>query len=75
MKTLRKSKLNEESNLRDFTKPFPPEGICPLCGISEDDCKCEKLNCKCDLLAINCKWPSCLCNDCLEIICECKENE
>lgn len=75
MKILRKAKINEDVVLRDFTEPWPPEGFCPLCGKSEEDCKCEKLNCQCGLLAINCKWPECLCNVCLEIICECDKNE
>ena len=75
MKILSKTKINKNVVLRDFTEPWPPEGFCPLCGQTEEDCKCEKLKCRCGLLAINCKWPECLCNNCLEIICECDKNE
>ena len=75
MKVLRKTKICENIVLRDFTEPWPDEGFCPLCGKKEENCKCEKLNCQCNILAIKCKWPECLCNNCLEIICECVKNE
>ena len=75
MKILRKIKISDNVELRDFTEPWPPEGFCPLCGKSDDECKCEKFNCKCNILAINCYWPECLCKECLEINCECNNNE
>ena len=68
-------KQNCESNIRDLTKPMPPEGFCPLCGKKNDICKCEKLNCQCNIEAINCIWPECICSHCLEIDCECNKNE
>ena len=45
MKILRKIKISDNVELRDFTEPWPPEGFCPLCGKPDDECKCEKFNC------------------------------
>lgn len=75
MKILRKAKIKDKTTLRDFTKTWPPDDFCHICGKVDEVCKCEKLNCRCYILATNCKWPECLCSVCLEIICECKKNE
>ena len=75
MLLVRKLSLSDESQIRDLTKPMPPEGFCALCGKKDEICSCQKYNCKCDILAIDCKWPECLCEDCLEIICTCAKNE
>ena len=69
MKILRKRKIEDALDLRDLTKPWPADGLCSLCGKKDEACKCEKLNCQCGILAINCKWPICVCNSCLEINC------
>ena len=68
-------KQNCESNIRDLTKSMPPEGFCPLCDKKNNVCKCEKLDCRCNIKAINCTWPECVCKNCLEIDCECYNNE
>ena len=59
--------------IRDFKEPIPEDHICPLCNLDNKDCECLKYNCKCDNLAINCQWPDCICNNCLQISknCEC----
>jgi len=75
MLLVRKFKIINENQIRDLTKPIPPEGFCAICGKKDEICNCEKYNCKCGVLAINCKWPECLCQDCLEISCVCIENE
>ena len=75
MKIIRRLKLENESVIRDFSKPWPPEGFCPLCGKKNNICQCEKLDCQCGIKAINCKWPECICKDCLEINCECKDDK
>ena len=75
MNILRKLKIKNDIETRDFSEPWPPEGFCPLCGKKDETCKCEKLNCQCNILAIGCKWPVCVCAVCLEINCECNKNE
>lgn len=75
MKILRKRKINDELEIRDFTEPWPEPGICPLCGKKDEECKCQKFNCKCNILAIDCKWPECICISCLEINCGCVKDE
>ena len=72
---LKIKKQNSEINIRDLTKSMPPVGFCSLCGKKNDVCTCEKLDCKCNIKAINCIWPNCICDNCLEIDCECFKNE
>ena len=75
MKILKKKKIEEDTVIRDFSEPWPPEGYCPLCGKKNETCTCEKLDCQCNIKAINCIWPECICSDCLEINCGCNKNE
>lgn len=75
MITLCKKRQNNKEEIRDFTKPWPAQGYCPLCSKKNKLCKCEKLNCHCNILAIECKWPECLCDICLELKCKCEINE
>jgi hypothetical protein len=63
-----------KSNIRDFSKIMPDHGICALCNLREEECKCVKYCCKCKILSLNCSWPTCVCTECLEVIekCLCK---
>lgn len=72
MLLIRKINLKNKNKIRDLTKPMPPEGMCPLCGEINEECKCEMYSCKCDVIAVSCKWPECVCQSCLEIKCVCK---
>lgn len=66
--------MSSNEKTRDFTKPIPEDHICPLCNLDNKDCECIKHNCKCNIIALECKWPDCVCYDCLQIIdvCRCK---
>jgi len=53
MLLVRKFKITNKNQIRDLTKPMPPEGFCAICGKKDVNCNCEKYNCKCGMLAIN----------------------
>ena len=58
---------------RQFTADVK-DGVCPLCEKKDDNCDCTILNCHCNISSIECKWPDCVCNICLETprYCRCK---
>ena len=73
MKKCNKCSKIPEAILRDFTTPIPDYPICSLCNKIEGvDCNCYVFNCKCEIPATKCKWPECVCENCLEINCVCK---
>ena len=72
---LRKKKQSDKEVTRDFTQSWPEAGYCPLCSKTNKLCNCKKYNCQCNILAIECKWPECICCICLELKCQCKSNE
>ena len=65
-----------KSSLRDFSEKMPQKGICALCNLLLEDCKCTKYYCKCKITALSCEWPLCTCIKCLELnpMCECKND-
>jgi hypothetical protein len=72
MKVLRKTSCNTE--ISKSTKDFSFGTACFLCNESSIDCQCKKTSCQCGNLDENCQWPMCICDNCLEMICRC-ENE
>lgn len=71
MQTIKKN-VKESNSVRDLTLPMPPEGFCGICAKKNEDCLCEKYNCLCDISALECRWPACVCEKCLEIVCICE---
>jgi len=74
MQIIKKTKVCKGVKIRDLTQPIPPEGFCAICGIEEskeENCECIKYNCFCEIQASKCKWPRCICNNCLELSCVC----
>ena len=64
--------MSSKKKLRDFTQVMPEDHICPLCNLDNKDCECIKHKCKCEIEAINCIWPDCICNSCLETSKKCR---
>ena len=75
MQTIKKIKVSKAVQIRDLTKPMPPEGYCAICGKKENLCLCEKYNCLCGIKATECTWPLCICNSCLEVNCICESKD
>ena len=75
MQTIKKTKVSKAIQIRDLTKPMPPEGYCAICGKKENFCLCEKYNCLCGIKATECTWPLCICNNCLEVNCICESKD
>jgi len=72
MQTIRKKLIETNNDIRDLTLPMPPEGFCCICGKKDEKCLCEKFNCSCDIVALECRWPACVCEKCLEVVCICE---
>ena len=68
--------FNKKSNITSNSQltVIVPEGICPLCKKADEKCICTILNCNCNISSINCDWPDCVCEECLEmpVSCNCR---
>lgn len=75
MQIIKKINVCEGVKIRDLTQPMPPDDFCAICGkkeSEENNCICTKYNCFCGIKAEKCKWPSCICTNCLELNCICE---